>query len=577
MLAAGVLALGAVIRLIWLTADPPTSLGIVWHDEGAWTHNARNAALWGEWITDGWNPVFVSPVFTALEYTAFEVAGVGLWQARLVPALSGVAAVLLLMLGLRAVSGTRAALVGGFLLATEFTWVMWNRAALMESTMTTCLVAAWAAYAASERRARWGLAAGAATSLAWFTKAAAAFFVAAIVFDAVVTVLASRSLTFRHRFAAREPAPAEVRGALYTLAGLAVTAAVAIVFFVAPYWTDYEFANWQMAVARKPSYDAGNLVDRATWLPIVQDYFTRLWPLFVLALVAVLGAASRWARARPAERLLALWIVVGLVELVVHDAGNERRYVMFIPAIIALASLRLTDPGPWLPAALASWRVGRRVLVLPIIGGFAYLAAGAILRIPFASDVAAGDFKTTVRLTSGLAALTAMAIVIWWKPTIGRLAERTIRPSAALLVVVVIAPWHLGQYAVWAVRRTDLNYRASVAVNAALPPGTLVHGKLANGLALESRIRPVFIGRDFANYHDRLERDDVRYILTYDLPREGYESQPGLIAELLAQYPTRRVVAAFDVEETTGVDRAVLIEKRPGADSPTPGPARARD
>ena len=48
-----------------------------------------------------------------------------------------------------------------------------------------------------------------------------------------------------------------------------------------------------------------------------------------------------------------------------------------------------------------------------------------------------------------------------------------------------------------------------------LPPGTLVHGKLANGLALESRIRPVFVGRDFGNYEDRFRRDDVRYLLTY--------------------------------------------------------------
>jgi hypothetical protein len=47
LLLAGVLVLAALLRGVWLTADPPTSpsVGIVWHDEGAWVHNARNKAL----------------------------------------------------------------------------------------------------------------------------------------------------------------------------------------------------------------------------------------------------------------------------------------------------------------------------------------------------------------------------------------------------------------------------------------------------------------------------------------------------------------------------------------------------
>jgi hypothetical protein len=50
-------------------ADPPwrSTVGVVWHDEGAWVHNARNKALFGDWRQDEWNPVFIAPVFTALE------------------------------------------------------------------------------------------------------------------------------------------------------------------------------------------------------------------------------------------------------------------------------------------------------------------------------------------------------------------------------------------------------------------------------------------------------------------------------------------------------------------------------
>src|SRR6187431_1520206 len=95
------LALAAALRMIYPAADPPwrTTVGVVWHDEGAWTHNARNRALFGEWRLDAWNPMFVAPVFTALEYGSFATFGVGTWQARLVSQVAGMLAVLLIGLG----------------------------------------------------------------------------------------------------------------------------------------------------------------------------------------------------------------------------------------------------------------------------------------------------------------------------------------------------------------------------------------------------------------------------------------------------------------------------------------------
>ena len=181
------LAAAAVLRGAWLTSDPPTqtAVGIVWHDEGAWVHNARNKALWGTWRTDEWNPAFIAPVFTALEYAAFRALGVGTWQARLVPLLSGLFAVALLAAGLGASAGRRAALVGAWLLATNYVFVMSNRAALMESTMPAFIVLSWAAYAAAERRPLAGVVSRVAVVLAWFTRAAAAFF--ALVLDAAIT------------------------------------------------------------------------------------------------------------------------------------------------------------------------------------------------------------------------------------------------------------------------------------------------------------------------------------------------------------------------------------------------------
>ena len=136
------------------------------------------------------------------------------------------------------------------------------------------------------------------------------------------------------------------------------------------------------------------------------------------------------------------------------------------------------------------------------------------------------------------------------------------------------------QYVQWALGRTYENYEASREVGRLLPAGTLVHGKLANGLALENGIRPVFVGRGFGNFEDRKSRDDVRYILTYIAPSVGYESQAHnpVIQDVIDAYPNHRIIATFDVRETaTGHDRAALIDKF-GADRPNlPQSGRAKD
>jgi 4-amino-4-deoxy-L-arabinose transferase-like glycosyltransferase len=568
------LLIGAALRGAWPTADPPTegTVGIVWHDEGAWVHNARNRALWGTWRTDQWNPMFIAPVFTALEYGAFRAFGVGTWQARTVPAASGLLAIVMLSLGLAAVAGTRGAVIGAALLATNYVFVMWNRAALMESTMTACIVTSWAAYALAERRPAAGLLAGIAVVLAWFTKASAAFFVAAIILDAAFTLLASRWQMARLRFRLAEPSPAAVKGAAWTLLGIALAAGVAVVLFVIPNWTEYRFYNWQMSVTRKPAYGIRALMDRASWIPIVHDFFTRMWLVTAVAALGIASVIARWRSARPAERLLVLWVLLGLAELVAHDSGNERRYIMFIPALIGLFAIVITRREPLFPASLGRGRWTRWV-AMPVVLLLAYIVFGSVARLAFLYQV-----RPAVRLSAALAAAAAVLILVKWTTLSAWLSRQTIQTGTAVVLALLASAGDLAQYLRWSRFRTTENYDASVTLSRVLEPGTLVHGKLANGLSLENRIRPVFIGRGFGNYEDRMVRDDVRYILTYIAPSLGYESQRNLIREVLDAYPHRTIIMTFDVAETaTGHDRAALIDKF-GADAnrarQTPGRAQ---
>lgn len=553
--------LALVPRALWLTADPPADrpVGIVWHDEGAWVHNARNRALWGIWRTDEWNPMYVAPVFTGLEYVAFSAFGVGTWQARTVPVVSGLSAVIGLWWGLSVLAGRHAALFGMALLGTNFFFIMWNRAALMESTLAAWLVLSWACYAQAQQRPAWGLAAGAAAVLAFFTKAAAAFFLAAIGLEAAVVLALGWSPLLCRLTGAKSPGHLATRAATLTLVGLAAAAAVAVLVFVLPNWREFQFYNWQMSVTRKPAYTLSAFMQRASWLPVAHDVFSRIWLVLLMGAIALVTIAARWWTTASAARLLALWVLLGLSELVFHDSGNDRRYVMLVPPLIGLAA--------WLTTARSSpdaapARVVRRdwatIAVLPVVLLAGYLVWGGLVRLAFLGAIANGDLRWTVRLAAALAALTAVMFVLARRRGVAGFSRRWpgwLMVAAAGLVMAI----DLGQYRAWALNRTDLNYKASVAVGQVLPPGTLVHGKLANGLSLENRIRPVFVGRGFGNYADRFDRPDIRYLLTYILPRLAYEGE--VLEEVVRAYPDHRIIQIFPVSETPGQDIAALIEK----------------
>ena len=548
-----VLALAVLLRSAFPTADPPwhATVGITWHDEGPWVHNARNRVLFGAWTLDRWNPMYLAPVFTGLEYASFSAFGVGTWQARLVSEAMGTASVLLLALGVAAIGGRRAGLAAAALLATNYVYVMWNRAALMEATMTALIVAAWAAYAlAGARRASWGALAGAAAVLAFFAKAAAAFFLGALGLDAVVTLwLAWRS---RDRTPAARRA---ARAAAWTIGGLAVAGAVALAVFVVPYWTEFRFYNWQMSVTRKPSYSLKAVVDRVSWIPIIHDFFTRQLAVTLLALSGCIALVARWRATQPAERLLGLWVGLGLAELIAHDVGNERRFVFFIPAFVALAALALGRDRRILPASLAAMGRRRALPALPLVLFALYVLAGAVVRLPFLYEVRPG-----VRGAAVVAVLTFCALLWWWPRALGWLTKGPWSPRASLALILVLMAGDLLQYGQWATLRTYKNVTASRLVGQWLPPGTLVQGKLANGLDLENRIKPVFVGRGFGNYEDRTGRPDIRYVLTYVSPRVGYEGP--VILDVLAAHPGWKILHEFDVAETAGGhDRAALIEK----------------
>jgi hypothetical protein len=352
------------------------------------------------------------------------------------------------------------------------------------------------------------------------------------------------------------------RTGIVTLVALAACGIVALAVFVGPFWDEYWFYNVQMSITRKPSYDVDAILNRITWFPILHDVFTRMWLVLLLGLAAALTIALRFRTACPGERLLVSWIVLGGLELLTHDVGNERRFVFSIPALVALAAILLLKDRSLVPATLASVSRFRALIAAPVAGYGLYVVFGSAVRLGFLYEVG-----PNVRVAAVLALIVLAAIYATW-PRVPRALSAPWPTRPALLLGVILCAGQLAQYVQWAAGRTYENYEASIALGRVLPDGTLVHGKLANGLALENGIKPVFVGREFGNYADRLTRGDVRYILTYVAPRVGYEGS--VIHDVLDAYPNRSIIMTFDVAETAGGhDRAALIDKFGGVGSST--------
>src|SRR5688500_11719792 len=112
----------AVLLVLQITADPATGVTFSaspFTDEGWSVLGARNQALLGRWSTDEWQLFWAQLPFNVAVLGAFEVAGVGIIQARVVAIACAVAATGLLAVMLARRLGPGPAAIGGIGLATS--------------------------------------------------------------------------------------------------------------------------------------------------------------------------------------------------------------------------------------------------------------------------------------------------------------------------------------------------------------------------------------------------------------------------------------------------------------------------
>jgi 4-amino-4-deoxy-L-arabinose transferase-like glycosyltransferase len=332
---------GVVVATILLVAqlpnDPIPSVTFSlspWTDEAWSILGARNMALLGTWATDDFRAYLVQlPLHVAL-VGVFELAGVGIVQARSLSVVLTVATVALAALLVARQFGRTAGAVAGIGLASSALLLYYGRLAYLEPMVTFALVAGTAALLAGTER-RWlstGLAAGALLAVAVGTKPSAAAAVGGILGGAVLASwLGGEGAPRRVGTAVAAIAVAGIGWAI--LVGIPNREAIEATFRFWPQQTIPESPlDWVIRIGRYVrASDGANLL---------------ALPLYMAAGVGVLLSWIRWRKLTPPQRTMvgaALgWVVLGMVLIVVSAYRPNRYVVPILPGLAILGGIGAT-------------------------------------------------------------------------------------------------------------------------------------------------------------------------------------------------------------------------------------------
>jgi 4-amino-4-deoxy-L-arabinose transferase-like glycosyltransferase len=521
---AAALVLAAVlvaVRLLHLAADPPVDLGPsggAWTDPGEWAHNARNKVLFGEWVWDEVNFMYLSPLVNLCFYLVFRLAGVGYPQVGLVSAAFGLATLAVFHAALRESWGRGGALLATTFLGGSFLFVTYNRVGLMETPAVFFQVLALYFGQRGVRDPRFFAACGAASLAPVAVKMQLAYIVPAALLAVIGVCLGGHAAPPRRR---------SLRPLGWFLVGVAAMAVLLAAVWLAPHWEPIRWRLENESRLHTLPMTLPRLLGHVFHNPFVA-YFGASPALLLPTVVAVCVLLLRLLRGRAIAfpHLFALWWFLGGFSLLaIVQYRPLRYYVSLVPpmAIFAAAaalglwrSRRLPPLRP--PGALSVWVVAVALfLVGSTVGGYAYARLAPVQE----ALARLGLYPLTDReraLLIGAAALVAGAAAFrLLGPRVPGLASRlpawAPRALAAALVGLFVVT-EGGQYLDWKLHRGYKLVSVSRELGARLPPGSVLAGIFAPVLTLENGHRSLAIWDRYGNWRgDPLVRYGVTHVL----------------------------------------------------------------
>lgn len=318
----------AVVRLIALNADPPSFLDWstgVQTDEGFYTLDARNVALFGVWAPGNFHDRLLSPILSVLQQGVFHIFGVGVVQARLISVVFGLATIAVFWQAMRTAYNEQTALAGAMLLGLAPPVVFFNRMALQETPTVFWLVAAfWMWIAATKNHdhsARWNSGAGVVLAAAIIFKALAALAIPAF------------AMAIWRREQRR----------VWLIVGFVIAIGFYGVLWYAPHHTEIarmaEYYRAHQFASHSPLALWEN-IRRAAVDPArgIAPYLLIMTPVPCLLALRFAMPGKR----ETADIFLTIWFVAGLAFCAVSSYAPDRYLILFIPALAGLGARGLS-------------------------------------------------------------------------------------------------------------------------------------------------------------------------------------------------------------------------------------------
>lgn len=321
-----------LVRVLFLDADPyfMKGLGDI-GDEGYWTYNARNAALFNTWIIDDFNQALATaPLFSLMVFSSFKLLGVGYFQLRIVSALAGWLTLVILYVFVKDTWSKKAALFTLVILGFNSVFIMYNRLGMVESSMSFFLILTFYMWYKGNKNAIFYILSGICFSFAILTKITAFYFIPALIVLGIFEKVRKNL---------------ELKNIAYFVVSGAIPLLIYLIFLLIPYWT--KLSPFLISVSGKQ-----NLLTSITGpLSFIFVPFFGFFPIFLLLIPLILYLASLLLKIEDNRKgfinlknnifkmnymeIVALsWIIGGSLGLSFSDLSERRFLIFFVPLSI---------------------------------------------------------------------------------------------------------------------------------------------------------------------------------------------------------------------------------------------------
>ena len=393
--AALLIALLVFVRVAWLDSDAYARLSwssALLTDEGFYLHNARNVVLFHHFRTDDFNNALIMPLLHGLQVMVFTLCGVGVVQARSISVVCSLLTLLVFFHALRRAFSPRVAWIGLLLLGLDPVFTLYNRLALMDTPACLPLVCAFYAWvrAGEEKKKRrkeeketgkrergWLVVCGACLGLAYTVRGLAAV-VVPVPFVLLLVPVLQRHIrhrskgrpdhkksglvtgVFNTRLSGVPPSvvgtPMPVNSLLPLLTGLALVMVVYLLTWYLPHHQELAAVNayylHHQLIPRSGHILLTNIQTALmSWYRGVVPFLLKHSPvLFLLGGAEILqtlrkqqkqSGQKQQTETQSSAYYLAGWFLLLLLFVSTVDYAPSRYYVLFYPALAALAALRL--------------------------------------------------------------------------------------------------------------------------------------------------------------------------------------------------------------------------------------------